>query len=288
MNNKKVKRPVLKIPSSILFAVWLSQRLSISVAAKLGLYFFFRPQRFKTPQRELKMQSESIKESLLIPSIKSEVQVYKLIGEGSKTLLLHGWSGRGTQLYTFAETLQKEGMEVITFDMPAHGKSLGKKTNILELLACIKKLSETYGPFDYAIAHSMGSMALLKALSDGLELKSACIIGSGDKVSNVFHRFAQRVGFSNLVVERMIDIVEKKFGMNLESYSSSMSIKNLQQPLLIVHDEDDTETPVVYSKKLHQMAKNAELMITSGLGHYRILRDRETVNKIVQFIKNQK
>ena len=53
--------------------------------------------------------------------------MYKLTGEGSKTLLLHGWSGRGTQLYTFAETLQKEGMEVITFDMPAHGKSLGKK-----------------------------------------------------------------------------------------------------------------------------------------------------------------
>jgi pimeloyl-ACP methyl ester carboxylesterase len=76
--------------------------------------------------------------------------------------------------------------------------------------------------------------------------------------------------------------------MNLESYSSSMSIKNLQQPLLIVHDEDDTETPVVYSKTLHQMAKNAELMITSGLGHYRILRDHQTVNKIVQFIKNQK
>ena len=83
----------------------------------------------------------------------------------------------------------------------------------------------------------------------------------------------------------MIKIVEKQFGMKLESYSSSMSLEHLEIPILIVHDKDDKETPFGYSKNLDEIAKNSELLLTSGLGHYRILRDSKTVQYIVQFVK---
>jgi pimeloyl-ACP methyl ester carboxylesterase len=82
----------------------------------------------------------------------------------------------------------------------------------------------------------------------------------------------------------MIQTVEKQFGMNLESYSASMSLEHLEMPLLIVHDKHDKETPFAYSKDLHEIASNSELLLTSGLGHHRILRDSKTVQRIVQFI----
>jgi pimeloyl-ACP methyl ester carboxylesterase len=100
----------------------------------------------------------------------------------------------------------------------------------------------------------------------------------------VFYRFSEQLQFSDKVTERMIQTVEKKFGMNLETYSSSMSLNQIEMPLLIVHDKDDKETPFRYSKDLHEIANNSELILTSGLGHYRILRDSKTVQKIVQFI----
>ena len=284
MENKKNTSPVLRIPTWIRFGVWLSQQLSTSLATQLALYLFFRPQRFKRPVREQVMHEHALQTSCYVPEIDKVIQVFRFAGKGPKVLLLHGWSGRGTQLFAFADELRKSNAEVVTFDMPAHGQSLGNKTNIVELVACIKEVHAKYGPFDHAIAHSMGSMALLRALRDGILMKSVAIIGSGDKISNVFYRFSEQLQFSDKVTEQMIQAVEKKFGMNLESYSSSMSLEHLEMPLLIVHDKDDKETPFVYSKDLHEIANNSELLLTSGLGHHRILRDSKTVQHIVQFI----
>ena len=78
--------------------------------------------------------------------------------------------------------------------------------------------------------------------------------------------------------------VEKKFSMNLESYSSRKSLEHLEIPLLIVHDKDDKETHFAYSKDLHEIANNSQLLLTTGLGHHRILRDSKTVQRIIQFI----
>ena len=284
MENKRNTSPVLRIPILIRFGVWLSQQLSTSLATQVALYLFFRPQRFKRPVREQEMHEHALQTSCYVPEIDKVVQVFRFAGKGSKVLLLHGWSGRGTQLFAFADELRKSNTEVVTFDMPAHGQSLGNKTNIFELVACIKEVHAKYGPFDHAIAHSMGSMALLRALRDGIPMKSAAIIGSGDKIRNVFYRFSEQLQFSDKVTDRMMQTVEKQFGMNLESYSSSMSLEHLKMPLLIVHDKDDKETHFAYSKDLHEIANNSELLLTTGLGHHRILRDSKTVQRIIQFI----
>ena len=284
MENKKNTSPVLRIPTWIRFGVWLSQQLSTSLATQVALYLFFRPQRFKRPVREQEMHEHALHTSCYVPEIDKVVQVFRFAGKGAKVLLLHGWSGRGTQLFAFADELRKSNAEVVTFDMPAHGQSLGNKTNIFELVACIKEVHAKYGPFDHAIAHSMGSMALLRTLRDGIPIKSAAIIGSGDKIRNVFYRFSEQLQFSDKVTEQMIQTVEKQFGMNLENYSSSMSLEHLKMPLLIVHDKDDKETHFAYSKDLHEIANNSELLLTTGLGHHRILRDSKTVQHIIQFI----
>ena len=284
MENKKNTSPALRIPTWIQFGVWLSQQLSTSIATRVALHLFFRPQRFKIPVREQEMHEHALQTSCYVPEIFKEIQVFRLAGKGAKVLLLHGWSGRGTQLFAFADELRKSNAEVITFDMPAHGQSLSKKTNIVEIVACIKEVYAKYGPFDHAVAHSFGSMALLRALRDGISMKSVAIIASGDKIQNVFYRFSEQLRFSDKVTERMMQTVEKKFSMNLESYSSRKSLEHLEIPLLIVHDKDDKETPFAYSEDLHEIANNSELFLTSGLGHHRILRDSKTVQHIVQFI----
>ena len=284
MENNNNAIPVLRIPTWIRFGVWLSQQMSTSLATQVALYLFFRPQRFKRPVREQEMHDHSLQTSCYVLEIDKVIQVFRFAGKGAKVLLLHGWSGRGTQLFAFANELRKSNAEIVTFDMPGHGQSKGNKTNIVELVACIKEVYAKYGPFDHAIAHSMGSMALLRALRDGIPMKSAAIIGSGDKIRNVFYRFSEQLQFSDKVTEHMIQTVEKQFGMNLESYSSSMSLEHLKMPLLIVHDKDDKETPYTYSKDIHRIANNSELLLTSGLGHHRILRDSKTIQHIVQFI----
>jgi pimeloyl-ACP methyl ester carboxylesterase len=287
MKKNKKQRPAVRVPKSIRFVVWLSQRISNALATKVALYLFFRPQRFKTPVREHQMRDAAEQIKFYASSIQKEIQVYRLSGKKKKVLLLHGWSGRGTQLFSFADELQKQNCEVITFDMPAHGQSPGNKTNVLELTYCIQDINQKFGPFDAAIAHSMGGFALLRAIKDGLPLQSAAIIGSGDSIKGVFYRFSQQLHFSEKITERMITIVEKQFGTKLETYSSSISIKEIDIPLLIVHDKDDKEAPCECSIALHDLARNSQLKLTSGLGHHRILRDSKTVQHIIQFLFQQ-
>ncbi len=284
MKKNKKQRPAVRIPTSIRFVVWLTQLISSALATKVALYLFFRPQRFKTPVREHQMYNAAEQIKFYASSIQKEIQVYRLQGKKQKVLLIHGWSGRGTQLFYFAEKLQKENCEIITFDMPAHGQSPGNKTNVFELTYCIQDLNQKFGPFDAAIAHSMGGFALLRGIKDGLPLQSAAIIGSGDSIKGVFYRFSQQLHFSEKITERMITTVEKQFGTKLETYSSSMSIKEIDIPLLIVHDIDDKEAPYECSIALHDLARNSQLKLTSGLGHHRILRDTKTVQHIVQFL----
>ena len=287
MKKNKKQRPAVRVPKSIRAVVWLSRPTSNALATKVALYLFFRPQRFKTPVREHQMRDAAEQIKFYASSIQKEIQVYRLNGKKQKVLLLHGWSGRGTQLFSFADELQKQNCEVITFDMPAHGQSPGNKTNVLELTYCIQDINQKFGPFDAAIAHSMGGFALLRAIKDGLPLQSAAIIGSGDSIEGVFYRFSQQLHFSEKITERMITTVEKQFGTKLETYSSSMSIKEIDIPLLIVHDKDDKEAPYECSITLHDLARNSQLKLTSGLGHHRILRDSKTVQHIIQFLFQQ-
>ena len=60
---------------------------------------------------------------------------------------MHGWAGRSTQLFAFADRLLEKGFMVVSFDGPAHGKSSGKRTMMPDFLETIRKVDQTYGPF---------------------------------------------------------------------------------------------------------------------------------------------
>jgi alpha-beta hydrolase superfamily lysophospholipase len=69
------------------------------------------------------MEQISTQKTLHIPTINKSVVVYQYGQSDKKVLLVHGWSGRGTQLVKIADALLKSGCSTISFDAPAHGKS---------------------------------------------------------------------------------------------------------------------------------------------------------------------
>jgi pimeloyl-ACP methyl ester carboxylesterase len=55
-------------------------------------------------------------------------------------------------------------------------------------------------------------------------------------------------------------------------------------PLLLVHDRDDTETAWSDSADIARSWPEARLVSTTGLGHYRILRDPAVVAEVAGFV----
>lgn len=282
---KKTKKPnqSIEIPKIILvtgqFLSFISTKLAVQFAARL----FTTPIKYKIPKREQEMDRLSRQEMLTIPAIQKKINVYHSGSSVKKILLVHGWSGRGTQLVKFAEEFQKIGYQIVSFDAPAHGKSSGKTTLMPEFIAAILEIEKQYGPFEAAVGHSLGGMSLLNAAKEGFKTKRLTIIGSGDIVKDIIDDFVQKLELNPNMSDLLRIHFEKKSNRTMDSYSSHLAAKSISIPVLVIHDEDDDEVPVSCAHRIHQHLKNGELMITQNLGHRKILGDTAVIQKTIQF-----
>lgn len=283
---KKTKKPnqSLKIPKIILvvghFLSFISTKLVVQFAARL----FTSPIKYKIPKRELEMDRLSRQELLTIPSIQKKINVYHSGASLKKILLVHGWSGRGTQLVKFASAFQELGYQIVSFDAPAHGKSRGSTTLMPEFIASILEIEKQFGPFEAAVGHSLGGMSLLNAVKEGFKIKRLTIIGSGDIVKDIIEDFVQKLQLHTKISDLLRIHFEKKSNRTMDSYSSFHAAAEISIPVLVIHDENDEEVPVSCAHHIHQHLKNGELMLTQNLGHRKILGDAQVIQKTTQFI----
>ncbi len=276
----------LKIPKFIIaisqFLALLSTKLVTQFAAKL----FTTPIKHKTPKRELEMDSKSIQEAIPIAEIGKEVVLYHYGTSDKKVLLVHGWSGRGTQLFKIADELVKAGYSTISFDAPAHGKSPGKTTIMVDFIATIVEIDKKFGPFEAAVGHSLGGMSVLNAIKKGLKVNHAVIIGSGDIIEDIMDDFVAKLGLKTNISTELRLHFEKKYGEPMNNYSAYLAAMQTEIPILVIHDKQDPEVSVAAGIHIHKHLKNGTLLLTEGLGHRKILGNSTVIEKTVAFIQN--
>ena len=276
----------LKIPKIIVITskviALISSKLIILFAAKL----FTTPIRHKIPKRELGMDQNTIQKIIKIPAINKEVVVYKYGVSEKRILLVHGWSGRGTQLFKIADEFLKQGYSTISFDAPAHGKSPGKTTIMVDFIASILEIEKQFGPFTAAIGHSLGGMSVLNAIKKGLKVNHAVVIGSGDIVEDIIDDFIAKLKLKPTVGKLLSLHFEKKYKEKMNDYSAFLAAEKATVPVLVIHDNNDTEVPVSAGIHIYKYLKNGTLFLTDGLGHRKILGNQKVIEKTVQFILN--
>lgn len=275
----------IEIPKIILFiAKFLSvfsSKLTTLFAAKL----FTTPIKHKIPKREHVMEHESAQKTITISEINKEIVVYEYGKSDKKILLVHGWSGRGTQLVKIADELLKKGFMTISFDAPAHGKSKGNSSIMIEFIASILEIEKQYGPFEFAIGHSLGGMSVLNAIKQNLQVKKAVIIGSGDIIQDIIDDFIYKLQLKPQYGIKLRNHFEKKFGGKMDDYSAYKAAEKTEIPILIIHDKDDHDVSVKAAYNIQKHLKNSEIMITEGLGHRKILGNDDVIKKIIEFLK---
>lgn len=277
----------MKIPKSIRVAAKILEVTSPKLAAKFAMKIFTTPVKFPLPKREEDMNVNTRQEMVQIPTLGKKICVYHYGESDRKVLLVHGWSGRGTQLHSIADKLLKNGYSTISFDAPAHGKSEGKTSDMTEFIKCILELDSLYGPFEFAIGHSLGAMAVLNAIKRGLKVNKAVGIGSGDVIEDIMDGFTQQMGMDIATGKLMIKLFEKKFGETINTYSAYIAAKDVAIPVLLFHDEDDTDVPVTAAYHIKEYLPDAELVITKGLGHRKILGDGKVIKRIIHFLNDE-
>ena len=285
MPKKKQKQAqVIEIPKAILLTAKFLQAVSPSLTTKFAAKLFTTPIRHKLPKRELHMERESVQKSILVPEIQKEIVVYEYGKSNKKVLLVHGWSGRGTQLVKIADELLKMGYMTISFDAPAHGKSKGNSSIMIEFIASILEIEKQYGPFEFAIGHSLGGMSVLNAIKQNLQVKKAVIIGSGDIIQDIIDDFICKLQLRPEYGIKLRNHFEAKFGGKMDDYSAYKAAEKTEIPVLVIHDKDDDDVSVKAAYNIQKHLKQSEIMITEGLGHRKILGDEAVIQKITAFL----
>ncbi|MFN4764000.1 alpha/beta fold hydrolase [Gillisia sp. Q332] len=284
--SKKDATPVqvLLTPQYILSTGKILTKISPFLASRFAAQLFLTPFKYPLPEREKEMDEKAEQRSILVKAINRKIIVY-IYGEGTKkVLLVHGWSGRGTQMSVLAKQLVKKGCTVISFDAPAHGKAPGRMSMMPYFIESIHELAKDYGPFDSAIGHSLGGMSLLRALKEGFSLKKLVIIGTANSVTHITREFARNMKLNDSVAEKMKSYFDKKFGENMDVYSGALSAESVKIPTLVVHDKDDIDVDVSSAYEISEKLMNSELFLTEGLGHRKVLGNPKVINKITTFV----
>ena len=286
-SNSIPKKPTFEVPAHIIRTGKFLQFFSNSAAASYVMKLFGTPPKFKIPERELMMRESAKSELVLIPEIQKEVMVYVYGYSKTKILLTHGWSGRGTQLFDIADRLLENGMMVISFDAPAHGLSTGKSTDLLEYVAAINYINEIYGPFEAAIGHSFGGIALFDVQAKRPFIKKLITIGIASSINGIVDEFVKRLELKPVVATKLKGRMRSILKRDIETSSAAENAKKVSIPTLVLHDTQDVDVDVSSAYRIRQNLAKGELLVTNGLGHRRIFRDQQVISKIIDFIKDR-
>lgn len=278
------KKSKIKTPFPIRFIGWFFPKLEKTIpwlAERWFVKIFFTPVRYNptTPEVEMAMQSNSYQ----IDFKGKSIQVYEW-GEGKPILMVHGWMGRATQFRKFIPEFNKAGYKVVAFDALAHGRSSGKTTSLKGFIDVINKLQDNYRQFEMIVGHSLGGVAAMHATLAGISDKLV-MISSPTEAAEILKEYRTRIGASERMIPYFNKKVETIFNVKFEDLAVENNIHKLKNiDLFYIHDKNDHEVPVSSSKVIKDGYKDAKMMITSGNGHNRILKDDKVIQQVVSFL----
>jgi pimeloyl-ACP methyl ester carboxylesterase len=277
----------------------LAQKVAIGyIRAKLNLMGVVSKKKaakealqiFSTPFRRVKKATPPIFEKSEL--IGFRLHNKKLTGyrwnhpSPKKFLILHGFESSAFNFERYINPMIKLGYEVVAMDAPAHGKSEGKTINLIDYIDTIEETEKRYGPFDAAMAHSFGGIAISMYLEKRKrkdKMKLVLIAPATETVTAIdsFFRFLQ---LNDGIRTEFNKLIHQKTGHWPSFFSIKRVAPHLSADILWIHDEDDDLTPLSDTEEIQKAQyPHIRFIITKGLGHRRIYRDNAIFKTIISY-----
>lgn len=206
-------------------------------------------------------------------------------GRGPAVLLAHGWGGAAADMAPLAERLQAAGYRAVLFDFPAHGRSAGRRTNMLEWLRMIRAVAAAVGPVHALAGHSFGAAALAIALAEHeMDVRGAVLLAPAIGPGLFVDRFTGMIGLPADRAEGMMRHITETIGREPRSLDARWAATHLHVPALLVHDPADREVPWSHAQSIADAWPGSRLLAAEGLGHRRLLHDERILATVTDFI----
>ncbi|MFO6420938.1 alpha/beta fold hydrolase [Hylemonella sp. W303a] len=206
-------------------------------------------------------------------------------GNGPAVLLAHGWGAYGAQLGSFVPVLQSAGYRVLLLDAPGHGGQRPRPYRLDQYAQLLHDVILHAGDVHAVIGHSLGATAMAMALNRLDSPATYVGVAPTANLKSVLRTFQQRLGLSPDLLARLERTFADVFGPSWwRDYSLDHHLPRLRGRALLVHDQDDSEASPENSRYLARLRAGTALHWSQGLGHNRVLHDREVVQTVAEFI----
>ena len=173
-----------------------------------------------------------------------------------------------------SRALAARGIAVLRFDFTGLGNSDGDfantnfSSNVDDLVSAAQALSERYRAPQILIGHSLGGAAVLAAAARLDSIKAVVTIAAPATAQHVKHLFDEHSGEIEREGEALVTLgarqfsIRKQFVDDIDSYSSTEAIRDLDAALLVFHSPLDTIVSIDEAARIYQAARHPKSFIS--------------------------
>jgi pimeloyl-ACP methyl ester carboxylesterase len=245
--------------------------------------FFFQPKKYSLSKTEKSYKEKAIPFEFMVS--KKRIRGWTW-GSGPPVLLVHGWNSSGLQFHKFIDPILARGYSVITYDKPAHGSSDGRHSSYFEFTDAVRYLLNLpmLSNLTGVIAHSLGAAAVINAFSKEDIFPKTVLFAPALSVKEILYDSFGRFGMPEKILTQILQVYEKKYQYSIDTDNPIYLIPRFKSNALIIHDKHDKFTSYDYSVKAAELNPTIYLHSTEGMGHGRILFDKQLIEKSVSFL----
>ncbi len=251
-------------------------------AARLAEKIFTRPPVHALREGELEFLATG--ESFRVQHGSQSLAAWQW-GSGPVILLMHGWGSRASRFRYFVPPLVAAGFRAVALDGPGHGQTGGTRASLPEFAAALTAVGKEVGPVRGYVGHSLGAAATLFGMRKEATPGPAVLLAPPADPALFWQRFVQHLQIPESVRARTQANRERRVNLSWDELDARTTAGILQQPLLVIHDEQDEDVPAADGAAIARAASNATLVLTQGLGHRGVMRDPGIVARAVAFLE---
>jgi pimeloyl-ACP methyl ester carboxylesterase len=263
----------------------LLQRLGSGPAAAAALALYQLPTR-----RQLDPEDAATLARAHTRFIDSPVGRLRLLEWGTgpqAVLLVHGWGSHGPRWTTFVEAIVARGWRALAVDLPGHGQSAGRRSNLLRFCTGLRTTLQHAGPLHGIVAHSLGALATAAVLAERSATPppgAAVLVSLPQDLDYLLGSFEDLLGLAPATRAQLRRRFAARFGRTAAGFGAAGWLARAPCPVLRIHDADDDVVPVTQAQALDGLPGTGPCWRTQGLGHSGLLRDPALAARVMDFL----
>ncbi len=243
-------------------ALRLADRLHPALACKLAYPVFMHPRHRRLTPRARALLAQARPGRLQLGSY--AVRSYSW-GIGPIVLLVHGWGGRAGEWLDFVPPLRAAGLRVVAVDLPGHGRTGGRDSDVLRMTLGAARTGHRPGrrrrghrPFAGRAGQPVCAGRRPAPAAGG----TGGLPGRHGGAAAAVHRGG---GLSQAARERLAARLVSRLHRPLGSLEADLFKPRVEIPTLVVHDQEDRQIPCLEAQRLVRDWPSARLWLTRGL-----------------------